>query len=223
MALNELDVFVNCPFDDNYRPMFNAMVYTVIRSGYVMRCALEDDDSGEQRILKICKIIGECQFAIHDISCTEVDGDPPLPRFNMPLELGIYFGAVQYGGRAQKRKSCIIFDREKYRFQRFISDIGGYDIHSHSGNVEKMIKELATWLRGKPGGIVAGGGQALFGEYQHFWRDIIPAWCRVKNIEVSELSFPDYCGIVQEYVATLNLTPSESALTASPIAAPVPP
>ena len=150
-ALNERDVFVNCPFDPKYRPMFNAIVYTVIRSGYVVRCALEVDDSGEHRLSKICRIIGEAKFAIHDISCTESDGDPPLPRFNMPLELGIYFGAVQYGGKAQTGKSCIIFDRERHRFQRYISDISGQDIHAHSDNVPTMIRELASWLRTLPG------------------------------------------------------------------------
>ena len=223
MALNELDVFVNCPFDPTYRPMFYAMVYTVIRSGYVMRCALEDDDSGDLRILKICRIIGECKFAIHDISLTEVDGDPPLPRFNMPLELGIYFGAVQYGGKSQKGKSCIIFDREQHRFQRYISDLAGYDIHSHSGLINNMIKELSTWLRGKPGGISAGGGQAIAAEFDVFSKSVIPAWCRHQNITLDELSFSDYSGVVQEYVSSLRLDPTGAGPHPAPIPAGPPP
>ena len=38
-------VFINCPFDDDYKPLFQAMVFTVIRCGYLPRCAKEQDDS----------------------------------------------------------------------------------------------------------------------------------------------------------------------------------
>src|SRR5215204_7729452 len=80
------------------------------------------------RCSKIQAIIEECRYGIHDISRTEADGDPPLPRFNMPLELGLFLGARQYGNRDQKAKRCVIYDRELYRFQKYISDIAGQDI-----------------------------------------------------------------------------------------------
>jgi hypothetical protein len=133
------DVFVNCPFDDQYRKFFYAIVFTVIRSGFVARCALETDNSADNRFDKICQIIKECRYGIHDISRTEPDGDPPLPRFNMPLELGVFLGAKKYGGPAHRTKSCIIFDRQQYRFQRFISDIAGQDIHAHGGDVRRWF------------------------------------------------------------------------------------
>ena len=47
------DVFVNCPFDDEYRPMFQTIVFSVIGCGFFPRCALETADSGEVRIDKI--------------------------------------------------------------------------------------------------------------------------------------------------------------------------
>ena len=93
MAAENRDVFVNCPFDTDYRPLFNAIVFTIIRSGFRARCALEADNAAENRFDKICKIISECRYGVHDISRTEVDGNPPLPRFNMPLELGLFLGA----------------------------------------------------------------------------------------------------------------------------------
>ena len=141
------DVFINCPFDAEYKPLFYAIVFTVIRSGFRARFALETDDASENRFAKICSIIKDCRYGVHDISRTEADGNPPLPQFNMPLELGVFLGAKSYGGPAQKNKRCIIFDRERYRFQRYISDIAGQDIHSHEGSEQKLIEELATWLR----------------------------------------------------------------------------
>jgi len=61
-------VFVNCPFDSAYRPIFEAIVFTVHDCGYIARCALELDDSSEVRIEKIARIIAGCKFGIHDIS-----------------------------------------------------------------------------------------------------------------------------------------------------------
>jgi hypothetical protein len=86
-------VFINCPFDGGYKRLFKATVFTVFYSGYVPRCALEIYNSGQVRIEKIFKLIENCQFGNHDISRTELDVDSKLPRFNMPLELGVFLGA----------------------------------------------------------------------------------------------------------------------------------
>jgi hypothetical protein len=92
-------VFINCPFTADYRAHFRAIIFTVIRSGFTPRSALEADDSSESRLEKIRKIIGECRYGIHDISKTEPDADSGLPRFNMPFELGLFIAAKRFGGR----------------------------------------------------------------------------------------------------------------------------
>lgn len=199
-----LDVFINCPFDAEYSPIFNAIVYTVVRSGYRARCALETDDAGENRLSKIIKIIGECRYGIHDISRTEVDGEPPLPRFNMPLELGLWFGAQHLGREDQAGKRCIVFDRDRHRYQRFISDIGGQDVHAHGSAAATLIPELAAWLRHLPGGKAAGGGQAILREYQTF-TDLLPILAAAKNMEPQELLFADFNLMATEYVAAMTV------------------
>lgn len=83
-------VFVNCPFDAEYRPLFQGIVFAVYDCGYVARSALEVDDSSEVRIEKIAKIIASCRVGIHDISRTTLDPGTSLPRFNMPMELGTF-------------------------------------------------------------------------------------------------------------------------------------
>ena len=158
MAFNDIDVFVNCPFDKIYKPIFNAIVFTIVRSGYRVRCALEADDAGDIRFTKICAIIEQCKFGLHDISRTEIDKASGLPRFNMPLELGLFLGARQYGDNLQKSKIVIVFDKEQYRFQKFMSDIAGQDIHAHQNSVPTTIRELATWLRQQPKGARGSGG-----------------------------------------------------------------
>jgi hypothetical protein len=193
------DVFVNCPFDAQYRDFFYAIVFTVIRSGFVARCALETDNSADNRFDKICQIIKECRYGIHDISRTETDGNPPLPRFNMPLELGIFLGAKKYGGPAHRSKSCIIFDHEQYRFQRFISDIAGQDIHAHSGDTHRLITELATWLRTQSRDQKVPGGIAIAEEFESF-NALLPDIYAARQLHPSEVTFGDYNEVVVEYL-----------------------
>ncbi len=142
----ERSVFVNCPLDEDYRHLFEAVVFAVYDCGYIARCALEVDDASQVRIDKITKIIGSCGFGIHDISRTDADSVTGLPRFNMPLELGLFLGAKRFGGAQQKLKICLILDVERYRYQKFISDIAGQDIAAHSGDNRTVIRIVRDWL-----------------------------------------------------------------------------
>lgn len=146
MASPAQNVFINCPFDDQYRPNFHALVFAVFSCGFQVRCALEMDDAAETRIDKIYRVIEQSQFGIHDLSKTELDQANLLPRFNMPLELGVFLGAKRFGENAQRNKRCLILDREKYRFQKFISDLSGMDITSHEGNSRKIVACVRDWL-----------------------------------------------------------------------------
>lgn len=139
-------VFINCPFDAWYRQLFRALVFAIQDCGFMPRCALEVQDSGEVRIAKIKRIVRECRHGIHDISRVELDTASGLPRFNMPLELGLFLGAQAYGGREQKQKRCLILDQSPYRYQVFCSDLAGQDIATHSGSPYFVLKAVRDWL-----------------------------------------------------------------------------
>jgi hypothetical protein len=185
------NVFINCPFDDAYLGMFRASIFTVLRSGFKARCALELDDGGDNRFERICRIISECRLAVHDISRTESSGDPPLPRFNMPFELGLFLGAKKLGSIAHRGKRCIIFDVERYRYQRYISDIAGQDIHAHGGDPQRLIAELAAWLRDFSGDRAVPGGAAIAADYAEF-NEALPAACQARALDPAELTFGDF-------------------------------
>jgi len=64
-------VFINCPFDNDYRPLLMAAIFTVQYMGMEPMLALDSQDSGEVRFHKIVELIRTCQFGIHDLSrCT---------------------------------------------------------------------------------------------------------------------------------------------------------
>lgn len=140
------DVFINCPFDDAFAPTFQALVFAIMACGFRARSARELDDGGQTRVDKIYNLIEACRFGIHDLSRTELDAINQLPRFNMPLELGLFLGAKRYGNKAQKAKRALIFDVQQYRFQRFISDLAGMDIHGHNGDPMCALRETRDWL-----------------------------------------------------------------------------
>ena len=72
-GLYDRSVFINAPFDPDYAPIFDALVFAVHDCGFVARCALEDDDGARIRVAKIYDLIEACRFGIHDVSRTELD------------------------------------------------------------------------------------------------------------------------------------------------------
>jgi len=125
-------VFVNCPFDPDYKEQFDALIFAIYDCGFYPRCAWEIADSGGVRFEKICELIQECRYGIHDLSRIEIDSTTQLPRFNMPLELGLFLGAKKFSGRTKRRKVCLVMDTERYRYRNFCSDLAGVDIEAHS-------------------------------------------------------------------------------------------
>jgi hypothetical protein len=94
-------VFVHCPFDPEYKPIFDAVVFVVHRCGFLVRCASEDSEGDLVRIEKIVQMIAQCDLGIHDLS--RVNTQDSLPRFNLPFELGLFIGAQRYGSSRQRR------------------------------------------------------------------------------------------------------------------------
>ena len=66
--------------------------------------AKEVDNASTVRITLITELIGQCRRGIHDLCRTDLDEESQLPRFNMPLELGIFLGTNWLGTQKQKRK-----------------------------------------------------------------------------------------------------------------------
>lgn len=190
---------MNCAFDAQFQPLFYGIIFTIVRSGFRARCALEADDALESRFAKIQGIIGECRYSIHDISRTEVDGIPPLPRFNMPLELGVFIGAKRYGGAQHSDKRALILDTVPYRYQRFISDIAGQDIQYHNGSVVEAIAKTASWLRNKSRRTTVPGGTAIAAEYAQFQADL-PSILAGLGLQENEVTFSDYLALIESFI-----------------------
>lgn len=188
--LKNSDVFINCPFDPGYRPIFDAIVFCVSDLGFAPRCSLEEDDGGEFRLAKIERLIEECRFGINDLSAVELDVGTGLPRFNMPLELGLFLGCKRFGSPNQSKKRTLVLDRDQYRYRTFISDISGQDIRAHGGDPDRAIREVRDWLRVASNTIALPGGAEVIHHYRKF-RRALPSLCAVLGLEPDRLTFTD--------------------------------
>ncbi len=138
---------------------------------------------------------------IHDISRTELDENSGFPRFNMPLEFGVFLGAKKFGVVEQKRKKCLVLDKELYRYQQFISDIAGQDIQAHNNEVETLVRVVRNWLRTASGRQTIPGGNIIWERYQTFLRDL-PQTVEECRLDIEDLIFNDYILVVEEWLKT---------------------
>jgi len=184
------NVFINCPFDDEYTPIFEAIVFTIQACGFRSTCARSRLNSSDVRLHKILDLIASCRYSVHDLSRTELDRVSTLPRFNMPLELGIDLGCRAYGA-GQSEKSFLIFDRDRFRFQTYVSDIAGQDVADHGNQPDTAIARVRDWLRTETGRTDIPGAKAMQSKYVDF-RKALPAICDRFELDISALTFADF-------------------------------
>ncbi len=196
-------VFINCPFDDEYRPLFRAAVFVVYYCGYLPRCAVEVDDSGATRFGRIIELIRGSCFGLHDLS--RVESTDGLPRFNMPFELGLFLGCKCAGGPRQRRKVALVLDSVPHRFKQSLSDIAGQDSRSHGGEPKELIQQVRNWLFNQTAQDLPGGLH-VWHHYTRFQAEV-PALLAATRKSVADLdNFLDYSRLVYDWV-TANTAP----------------
>ena len=140
------NVFINCPFDDQFIPLLRSILFVIIYLGFTPRIALERFDSGEARINKIINLIEASKFSIHDLSRIKSSKKSEYFRLNMPFELGVDIGCKIFKDGKAKDKKCLILEKEKYGYQKALSDLSNSDIKSHDNEPEEVIRQIRDWF-----------------------------------------------------------------------------
>ena len=160
-------VFINCPFDKDYEPVLQAMLFCAVYLGFCPRIATESNDSAENRLAKIRGLIENSKYSIHDLSRCQATKKGEHFRLNMPFELGVDYGCRQYYGRGRQTKKLLILEEERYRYQAAISDLAGCDIQAHGGDFREAIRQVRNWFVSEAG-IDADGASRIVGFYVGF-------------------------------------------------------
>ncbi|WP_346317109.1 hypothetical protein [Chitinophaga sp. YIM B06452] len=142
------------------------------------------------------RCINDCRYGIHDISRTELN-DEKLPRLNMPFETGLFFAAKHFGGKNQKVKFGLVFERTKYLYQKYISDLSGIDTKAHDNDPFKVIEKVRDWLKIVSRRSTIPAPTILKREYLEFERRLAEL---LDDLELGDenISFNDYCHFIEE-------------------------
>lgn len=132
-------VFLNIPYDPEFRSLYVAYIVGLCHLGFVPHIASEIP-GGERRLERILSLIKSCRYSIHDLSRVELSANPPAtPRFNMPLELGL---TITWAVLHPKLHTWFLWEAEPGRIQKSMSDLDGTDPYIHLGTAEGVLSEL---------------------------------------------------------------------------------
>jgi hypothetical protein len=163
----EQSVFVNCPFDKNYEPILQAILFCIIFMGFVPRIASESNDSSSVRLDRILMLIRQSKFSIHDLSRCEAKRKGEHFRLNMPFELGLDYGCKTFSNASHQSKRILILEEKPYRYQAAISDLAGCDIQPHGSDYQKAVRTTRNWLVSEAGA-KSQGAQRILSAYLDF-------------------------------------------------------
>jgi len=122
-----------------------AIGLSVAAYGFAPRSARETEGDPEPRFSRILTTIARSKYSIHDLSRSTGEGGDNLARFNMPLELGMAAAfRFEREGSGRQRHQWLALVPEGYAYQRFISDLAGFDPARHDSSVPSMIREVSA-------------------------------------------------------------------------------
>ena len=146
----ERSVFVNCPFDEEYEPILQAMLFCIVHLGFTPRLAAGRADAAEDRLTKIIGLIETSRFSIHDLSRNRARAADEAFRMNMPFELGIDYAARRFIPEL-KDKAFLVFERIRYETKAALSDLSGCDFEVHGNAPERAVREVRNFLVNEAG------------------------------------------------------------------------
>ncbi|CAL2103563.1 conserved protein of unknown function [Tenacibaculum sp. 190130A14a] len=196
----ENNLFINCPFDNEYKPILKAVVFSAVYLG-LNPLLSETINSAESRVSGIQNLILQAQYSIHDLSRMESTQKNQLARFNMPFELGMDIGCKVFGEEKMRNKFLLILDKERYRYQRAISDLSGNDIEIHRNSPEAAIRKLRNWLR-KIKNEQIDSANKIWRLYNEFNGDFyqIAHENELNKEDIEEMPWDEYCYYINQWI-----------------------
>ena len=198
----EKNIFINCPFDDEYFPLLKPLLYTVKVIGFNPRISLERNDSGEIRLHKIKELIESSKYSIHDLSRSKSKIVGEYFRQNMPFELGLDLGCRDYHSHSKfKDKQILILEEEKYSTQKALSDLSFADCKCHKGEAEELVYEVRNWFS-ENGLKNVPSASSIWDGYNIFYADLFEEKSKLgfKQKDINRLPIPEFIDFIDEKI-----------------------
>ena len=197
----QTNVFINCPFDYAYIPLLRPLLFSAVRAGLTVRIASETFDSGVARINRICELVRESKYSIHDLSRMRATFKGEIHRMNMPFELGLDIGCRVFSRGLRSQKRCLILGTEQYEYQKALSDLSNSDIKRHKDQPEDVVRQVRNWfvevgIDGVPSGTVIW---EQFNEFMaDFYQDREAEGFGGKDLQM--MPVPEYVGFIEAWI-----------------------
>jgi hypothetical protein len=163
----ERSVFINCPFDEEYAPILQAIAFCVTDLGFQPRLAPENANNAIGRLERITQLIEGSRYGIHDLSRSTAREPGEMARMNMPFELGLDHGCARFGHGRLRSKSVLVLESKRYDTQKCLSDTAGWDVEAHGDNYQVAIEKVRGWLV-RHAGAERKGASAIRASYEDF-------------------------------------------------------
>ncbi|TMU57477.1 hypothetical protein [Flagellimonas algicola] len=201
MSNFDSNIFINCPFSDDYKPILRVLIFGSVFFGYKPMIA-ETENGNIPRMFRIEKLMRNSKYSIHDISKMEFLEPNKLARFNMPFELGLDFGSLIFGIGKLKEKNFLILDSERHRYKKAISDLSGYDVEPHENNPEIALRRLRNWVASRNEKIISSANRIwqVYTEFTGDSYDILINKRGYSQGEIKEMPYSDYIKYIQEWL-----------------------
>jgi len=146
----DLSVFINCPFDREFEPILDAIIFTIMCCGFSPRSARESERVSTPRIERIKGALFASKYSIHDFTRCRGEGNEGFARFNMPLEFGMAMALRLIEEVLQvnedERHDWLLLVPSGHQYKKFVSDLAGYDPVEYDGTEETVVRAVIKWL-----------------------------------------------------------------------------
>lgn len=172
--------------------------------GFSPRIATERSDSGENRIDKICGLIRQSKYSIHDLSRLRAGGVGEFYRMNMPFELGIEYGCRLFGHAPMNEKRCLILEKDLHEFRKALSDLSGIDVKRHDDEPEGVIRAVRDWFVETVGLRRIASPTVLWFRFTDFASDFYDARKKegFSDDDLNMMPVPEYIDFIRSWVET---------------------
>ncbi len=202
----EKNIFINCPFDNDYHKLLRPLLFTIIYCGYNPRIALERFDSAELRLDKIKQLIDQSSLSIHDLSKIKATEKNEYYRLNMPFEIGLDLGCKLYNpDKKYRNKRSLILENERYGYQKALSDISSSDVKCHGGDPEDLVIEVRNWFS-ELGCLNLISGSTIWDDYNFFFTDFHEdrTLKGFKEKDLDKMPVPEFISYIEKWILKNN-------------------
>ena len=121
----------------------------------------------------------------------------------MPFEFGLDLGCKLYNpDKKYKNKKSLIIEKERYAYQKALSDISNSDVKCHKGEPEDLIIEVRNWFS-ELGFKNLDSGSSIWDDYNFFYTDFYDEMVKkgFKDKDIQKMPIPEFLDHIELWLS----------------------